>query len=332
MWKKNGIAAAFLCVAACLLAGINLHAQDVGINLRGPYRDMGRNLIWGQSGLGGFNADYILTPTNPTDYLWVFIRNNNPTSTHNFSFQAYEAADPRTTQYLPYSGNGIDRMPWLPVLVVSWPWINSGGTNVSPTSLNPTPSWIVNTNAVVPILLSFKNAARLALYFTGGTTQTGSPDTADIWTAVVPPSNSRLVFFDSRSVSANSTPVVAQSYAFTAGVPIWPLDTLKACTVVSWVQNTAGTTPTLNLYFQTTYANTGSEDLISFAQATTGTINQVATVNFETGAAAPKPTTDGALTVNTVNNGFGVGDQLRLKYVLAGTTPSYAISTIGFCH
>jgi hypothetical protein len=101
------------------------------------------------------------------------------------------------------------------------------------------------------------------------------------------------------------------------------------------VSNTGGTTPTLNLYFQTGYGlgvSTFVNDLISFAQVTASPSSQVATMNFEAGAAAPNPATNGTLTVDTVNNSFGPGDQLLLDYGLTGTLPVYTVNVWGYCY
>lgn len=89
-----------------------------------------------------------------------------------------------------------------------------------------------------------------------------------------------------------------------------------------------GTSPTLNVYIQTLCpdgvngATSGTwQDIVSFAQATTGATHQLAW--FVSGGSTVATIQTAALSAGTIKS-IGLGSIIRVRAVITGTNPSYA--------
>jgi hypothetical protein len=91
----------------------------------------------------------------------------------------------------------------------------------------------------------------------------------------------------------------------------------------------SGTTPTLDVYLQTSVDGTNWHDVGHFAQVTAAGIRFLRLV---LGGAIPavveEAQKDASLAAGTVEHG-PAGKQLRVKYVIAGTTPSFTFEVLG---
>lgn len=142
-----------------MLAPIAVAQIDIQVSTaaRSPYIVVGRGLTWGSSGTGGANNYFIFQPLSPDQRYCVFIVNNNPTSSHTYTLAAYQTGDPSQGSF---QNNSSGR--WIQDTVQG---------NAQTVSAASTTSAYVHANA----------GARMAISLTGSTTQTGSPDTADIF-------------------------------------------------------------------------------------------------------------------------------------------------------
>ncbi len=104
-----------------------------------------------------------------------------------------------------------------------------------------------------------------------------------------------------------------------------------ACSVALQATNTGGTTPTLNVYFQTSWDGLAWTDRISFTQITTSASNQWAAVSGSGFATAPTVFTDGTLAAGSKVDGM-LGAYARLKFVLGGTSPAYTVTDAVNCY
>lgn len=127
--------------------------------------------------------------------------------------------------------------------------------------------------------------------------------------------------------SFDYTQTVTLTPAGTTTFPLWSQTqngVLYDCTVALRVTAASGTTPTLNTYLQDSADNVGFNDRLSFPQATAAA-NYLGAVSGGSGGITPAVTTDGSLAVATKVDGplsaFG-----RIKFVVAGTTPSFTVT------
>lgn len=98
------------------------------------------------------------------------------------------------------------------------------------------------------------------------------------------------------------------------------------CTILLQVTAASGTTPTLNVYVQKDIGTPGNRiytDFIAFTQVTTSPTSLKAEVNANLrDVTGTSPFPDAGLATGTANNGPW-GDYWRIKWVIAGTTPSF---------
>lgn len=142
-----------------LLAGLAFGQQDIQLQGKAPYRDVGRGLVWGSSGAGstvGINNNFIFTPQNPDEGICVFVANNNPTSAHSLTVSVHQTGDAQARNYTGNTGRFVADTVINPVSTIA---ASSMGVSY------------VHTNAGAYVVLSIS----------GTTTQTGSPDTADVF-------------------------------------------------------------------------------------------------------------------------------------------------------
>jgi hypothetical protein len=196
--------------------------------------------------------------------------------------------------------------------------------------------YIVTSLSTVILQVSPNSSARTALIFSGGSTSSGSPDTVDIFafgSVTGCPGSSQIsdIFIDSESLTSNKTVFLAGMVAppVTALFPANPAN-YKACTFYVQSTNLGGTSPTLNVYVQNYEGSlTIYDDRISFNQFTTGTSYQASTILTET-ASNPAAPTNGTLAAGSTKP--GLFDNIAIKYVLGGTSPSYVVNVIAYCH
>jgi hypothetical protein len=127
--------------------------------------------------------------------------------------------------------------------------------------------------------------------------------------------------------------------AAASSVDTLPLDVAGYTAAIIALNVTAqsGTTPTLDVYIQQEIPVVGSndtwgqvpqgasvwDDVVHFTQVTASTGTWVASIVGGSSVAAVLK--DAALAAATVRNG-PIGSNWRVKYVIAGTTPSYTFS------
>jgi hypothetical protein len=133
-----------------------------------------------------------------------------------------------------------------------------------------------------------------------------------------------VLFAGNGSFDYTQTAVLA---AGTTTFPLWAQSQngiFYACTVGLRVTAASGTTPTLDTYFQDSPDNVGFNDRMHFPQATAAA-NYLGAVSGGVGGITPVATTDGTMAVSTKLDGplsaFG-----RIKFVVAGTTPSFTVT------
>lgn len=113
------------------------------------------NLIWGTTGTAfGFNNNFYFAPLNLNESVCIFVYNNNPTSSHTFTASIVLTANPN--EKTPSDG--------------SW---NSAANGVGLTAAT-----FPNSAGGIGGLVS--GAAQVSVNFSAATTQTGSPDTANV--------------------------------------------------------------------------------------------------------------------------------------------------------
>lgn len=108
---------------------------------------------------------------------------------------------------------------------------------------------------------------------------------------------------------------------------------VQTCRVEFTATNTAGTTPTLDAYFQDSIDGTTYSDRVHFPQCTTGTCKFWTTLSGNQPSAVLSGTTNTAtpiitpqsnsLAVNTVVQG-ALGEKFQFSFVTTGTTPTYS--------
>ena len=111
---------------------------------------------------------------------------------------------------------------------------------------------------------------------------------------------------------------------FSIGAASVGANAFSSCYVQIVVTNTGGTTPTLDVFFQTSGDGTVFNDRIHFAQVTTGTSNQFAGIAASAGI-TPTTILSGTLTVSTKVDG-PIGAWGRFSYVTTGTSPAYSVT------
>lgn len=122
-----------------------------------PYVQLGKNLVWGNTGVGGANNYFIFSPLNPDQRYCGFIVNNNPTTAHSYTLSAWQTGDPNQSTFINN---------------VSGRWIqDTVQGNTGTVAAGATTTFYVHANA----------GARFAISLTGATTQAGVPDTLDFF-------------------------------------------------------------------------------------------------------------------------------------------------------
>lgn len=331
--------------------------------LAGSYVSIARGVPWSGTGANGVNNNWLVQLPKPEGFLCVAVKNNNPTSSHTFSFSAFGSSDPNQQSFIS-----------SPSSLWSTLTVNGTFTSVSASSVQA---------ASVPIA----GLAIVDLQFSSGTSATGTPDTADIFA-------SQTTSAGCSAISAGASPTTGQpiqgpvtsqnaptlpnpivlgapvlgslttAYTFTSpagrqgaiGIGFLPVKysdvsdaigsgtttktlfgsesgTFQACEFWLDASNTAGSTPTLNVYVQVSGdAGTTWNDRVSFVQSTTGSTSQEVMLNaFPSAGTGPAATKDGTLTAGSAVNGLLAGN-VRAKYVVGGTaSPTYTVSLYGTC-
>lgn len=125
---------------------------DLVLNPGSSYVDIGRGIDWGTQ----FNRTYVFVPNSPNASVCIYVVNNNATSAHTFTAQTFQSADSSVGNYSSNTGR------FSAVPLVSMPASVPAAQMVSGFTQSTA-------------------AAKVAIKFSGATTQAGSPDTADIF-------------------------------------------------------------------------------------------------------------------------------------------------------
>ncbi|HLZ12556.1 MAG TPA: hypothetical protein VKP58_08210 [Candidatus Acidoferrum sp.] len=136
----------------CLLQPAYAQNPDLTLNSGSNYIEVGRGIPWGTS----FNRTYVVVPNSPNASLCIYVVNNNPTSSHTFTTSVSQSADSQVPDFSHNQG----RFNSVPLLSM-------------PGSI-----------AALQMVSGFTQAtaaAKVAVTFAGASTQTGSPDTADVF-------------------------------------------------------------------------------------------------------------------------------------------------------
>jgi hypothetical protein len=120
--------------------------QDITVNGRGPYVDLGRGLKWTGSGAGAINNNFLFSPLSPDLGTCVFVANTD-VSLHTFALAVYHTGDPRK---IAFGANTAA-------------WVQDGSTMAAVTFGSG------NAGATLGNYYPPSGAARMAVSITGGT-------------------------------------------------------------------------------------------------------------------------------------------------------------------
>ena len=141
-------------LAALLLSPILASATDINVFPTGPIYKITPALVWGTSTNPGFNNNYFFTPININESVCVFVYNNNPTNSHQFSASISITGDPSSIG--PSTGT----------------WQLATFSNSFTAAISPgLPSGLG---------ASVTGAAQVSVNFSASSTAGGSPDTANV--------------------------------------------------------------------------------------------------------------------------------------------------------
>lgn len=141
------------CTALLLCSASLFAQQDIYVNGKGPVLTIGTGLIWGSSGKGAVNNNYIFTPNQPQQNACMYVVNNNPTNSHSFTITIWQSGDPSIRSF----STGARYIQTQ---------LYSGSVGASSTS-----SFFAHMDA----------AATATINVSGSSSQAGNPDTADIY-------------------------------------------------------------------------------------------------------------------------------------------------------
>jgi len=141
-----------LFMRGCLLQPALAQNPDLSLNSGSNYVEVGRGIPWGTS----FNRTYLLVPNSPNASLCIYVVNNNPTSTHSFTTAVFQSADSQVPDFT----NNQGRFTGVPLANM-------------PQAIGPLLMGSGFTQATA--------AAKVAVRFSNASTQSGSPDTADVF-------------------------------------------------------------------------------------------------------------------------------------------------------
>ena len=154
VWRISQVA--FCAIALLLCSPIAWSQQDITIPGLNTYTVLGRGLTWGGT-TGAVNNNFIFQVLNPNTQVCLYITNNNPSSSHSFTVALWQAGDPQVKSFQQFPAK----------------WAQTITNQIFPKT--------VNAASTVGIFFNVSAAALLTAQFTGGTTQGGSPDTADLF-------------------------------------------------------------------------------------------------------------------------------------------------------
>ena len=312
-----------------LFLAISTFAQvDIRVPWRGPFGDVGRGLVWGASGIGGVNNAFIIELPAPQTSACLFVRNNSAATAHTFTLRAYTSSDQTA------KGFYLSLSRWEPLNIVSPAW-NPLGTVIYSVPVAGNAPGIAG--GLIAFSIGPASGGRVAFVFSGSTVG-GGTNTVDIFysfgspspcSAFIPPPNGSI-FVDARTITAN-TSVAWIGWGGVTAFPAAP-QTWSSCSYYLYTQNTAGTTPTLNVYIQSQDSFTITlDDRVSFVQATTATLEQSAQILLDA-EENPHTNLNGTLAAGTIVSGL-FSDTVKIYYKIGGTAaPSYNVRLTGVCH
>ena len=305
-----------LILLLLLFPSLALAQIDIPVQTLGNYFSAGQNLTWGASGTGGFNNNFILPGLGGiTTNMCVFVQNGSTAIAHSFSLKAYVQSNPTVNSF---TGNTAT---WAP-LQVSGAFFSQG-------------SYIVQSGLggnIAPFLVRGATGAKIALSFSGAT---GTDSTANVYGMYTYGTSCSSYLGSGINFNYYNASITSSSSVKLLGKDANSLyfadpSSFNSCTITAHIVNTAGTTPTLNLYVDGEDLNLALlTDKMSFLQATTLTSNQQGSIAL-TGNSNPVAMASGSLTAGTVVSG-GLTDELILDWVTGGTNPAYTLNVMGHC-
>lgn len=258
---------AFLLLA---IASIAQSQVDIKITTIGPYQNLARGVAWGATGIGNTDNSYIWTPQTSASLACVYVANNNPSSSHSFTITLLTTGDPQNGVY--NSGTTAQKDKWRTL---------------------STATSSVSANSIAVFSFSSLAAAFAQVQISGTSTESSSPDTADIY---IVQSNTNLDCLTSTIPVAGTVTInISQSCAKSA---------VLASTTASSLQIIA-TPPAGEFIHVCAYSVTGGvpsdgsgDALISFKNGTAGSCTSTGTDQWDVFV-----TTGGA--ANNVGSGLG---------------------------
>lgn len=292
-----------------LFPSLALASQDIVLpNISIPQFLIGRGLTANASGSGGFNNNFIMTVPSGWPYLCVQVSSQAGFSM-KYSLSAYSAIDPATSTFTgnPYAWSPLPVQGDSPV-----PFTSTTGGGWQVVGGYPSTNIIGLTSSGV-IDLSFSQADNGS--YSGAINILGSLSS----TGVCGKSNWNIAkyWYEAPVTTTGQVLLIGPTNSFYF---VNNTDNFVGCQVSFEGNNTAGTTPTENVYLGS-YGFGFNDDRISFTQFTTGDVKR--SISFS----AASNTTDhqiafGSLAAGTTMPGI-FNDGMILKWVLGGTTPAY---------
>lgn len=320
----------FLIGCAMVASQPSFAQIDIPIAWTGPNVEIGRNLVLGQTGPGGFNNNFVLSGlSQPTQNVCVYVEKPAGLE-YTFQFSAFQTADPRNGSF---TNNQTE-----------WTRIPDYGLKVE-GNIGRLSTYAVNHyggSNIASILLAGVVGEKIALSFSGlasgdiGTSvNVFARQTNQNGCGAASQNGASFVYYNS-GLTATTGDVVLLGKPFMT-VALAPVDpsTLHACTFSLNVANVSGTAPTLNVYLQDYNSSLSADgvvnDRVSFLQVSTSTSKQQASVLWDA-TAAPAAVKNASLTAGSVTAG-PLTDELHAHWVLGGTaTPTFKVYLAGHCH
>jgi hypothetical protein len=135
-------------------------------------------------------------------------------------------------------------------------------------------------------------------------------------------------YWTSQGVALTTTGQTVTLWGAPAG-GVWH-SAFETCRFDIFIQNAAGTTPTLDAFIQDSLDGSNFTDRVRFTQATTGSLRMQAGIAGLTNNMTVATYTDRTIAVGTIVNG-PIGAYGRLIVVITGTSPSYNVTVTAYC-
>jgi len=315
----------FAIVCFSLFSHTQAFAQnDININVKSAYIDLGRSLTWGSSGgFGncqvasscGFNNNFLFTPLNPDQGICIFITNNNPTNSHTFTIAVSQTGDQRQQTYTGSTGRFVT---------------DTVQGTASPVGSLATTTVYVHTTA----------GARVVIQLSGSSSAAGTPDTADVYLVQTSATSCGPVQNGVTQVSINGIP----SITFSGAQPVNTESTKSSYRVGGFVTPTGSViyvvingsaTKTISInYYQISCQATSAtnEDMQAVKRSTLdsgGTSISLNPVANDSNDPAATATVLAYTAAPTLGNQIGIVNSDKLFFASAGLAPNVIFEQFG---